>query len=88
MKLKCQFVISEMLDELIATPIGNQEVIFNAVIKLNETSAFILNQLNNDITYDVLVKNIAEKFNCDLDYAKENADAVIKSLKENDLITE
>ena len=88
MKLKYQFVINEMADEFIATPIGNVMVDFNGVIKLNSTSAFIVEQLNNDISYDELASKIAKKFGCDLDYAEQNADVIINTLKENDLISE
>lgn len=88
MKLKYQFIITEIADDFIATPVGDGGIYFNSIIKLNETAAVIFEQLNNEITYDALVSKIVEKFGCDLDYAKENVDAIIKSLKENDLITE
>ena len=88
MKLKYQFVINPMMDEFIAVPMGSEIVDFNGVIRLNETSAFIFEQLNAEITYEVLINSVADKFDCESNYAKENVDAIINELRENGLIME
>ena len=88
MKLKFEFTIEKMGENMIAVPTGNAIVDFNGILKLNETSAFIIEKLNNEISMDELVFAVSEKFGCDKDMATENVEYIVTGLKESNLLAE
>ncbi len=86
MKLKYTFAISEVAGQTVAVPIdsgyGEQ-----SIIKTNETGAFILNLLKEDITLSQIVAKIKEEFETESQEALESTvNKFIDSLKAADLI--
>ena len=88
MKLKFEFIIEKMGENNIAVPVGNAIVDFNGILKLNETAAFIIEKLNNEISMDDLVFAVSEKFGCDKNAAIENVEYIVNGLKEANLLAE
>ena len=88
MKLKYNFLINKLGDNFVAVPVGECVVEFNGIIKLNETAAFIIEKLNNEISLEDLVVAVAEKFACEKDYALENVESILKGLREAQLLVE
>lgn len=88
MKLKYEFTIEKIGDNNIAVPSGSAIVDFNGILKLNETAAFIIEKLNDEISMDDLVFAVSEKFSCDKNAASENVEYIINGLKESNLLAE
>ncbi len=88
MKLKYNFVISEIAGQKVAVPIdcGNGE---QSIIKINDTGAYILEKLKVDTSKEEIIKSIL----CDFDVEDENnlekwvAD-FIQKLKEAEVLTD
>lgn len=88
MKLKCKFIINAMGDNFVAVPISDSLENFNGVLKLNEGGAFIIETLNNEVSYDELCTKVADKFSLAAEETKENVDIILVKLKEENLIEE
>ena len=88
MKLKFKFIVKKMGDRMFAVPAGDAIVDFNGMLKLNETSAFIVEKLNNEISMEELVFAVSEKFGCDKDIATENVEYIVNDLKDSKLLAE
>lgn len=88
MKLKYNFLINQIGDDFVAVPVGECVVEFNGILKLNETAAFIIEKLNNEISLEDLVVAVTEKFGCEKDYALENVEHILNGLKESGLLVE
>lgn len=88
MKLKYNFIVNKVADNYMAVPVGNDVVDFNGILKLNETAAFIIEQLNEEITYDALVSAVKQHFDSENSAAVKSVDNIVNVLKENNLLTE
>ena len=62
MKLRYEFVVMDMGDEIAAVPVGDGAVKFHGALKLNESSAFILELLREDTTPEAVHKKLKEKY--------------------------
>ncbi len=88
MKLKFNFMINELGDSFVAVPMSDSVESFNGVLKLNEGGAFIIETLNNEISYEDLCAKVAEKFSITVEEAKENMEPLFEKLREENLIEE
>lgn len=88
MKLKYQFIINQIGDNYVAVPVADEVIGFNGALKLNDTAAYIINKLNDEIKYDELINDVKGHFECEKEDAAENVDSIINGLKENGLLTE
>ena len=88
MKLKYNFIVNKVADNYMAVPVGNDVVDFNGILKLNETAAFIIEQLNKEVTYDALISAVEQHFDCENEDAVKSVDNIVNVLKENKLLTE
>lgn len=86
MKLRYNFVISQMADNYIAIPEGEGVVEFNGIIKLQEQEAFMIEKLNEGITEEVLVKAVCEKFGTDEAEMQIKVAEILAQLKAEDLL--
>ena len=88
MKLSYNFVINQMGDNFVAVPVENAIIDFNGILKLNEVAAFIVEQLNSEISYECLKKRVIERFNCSNEDAVSNINYVLQGLKDAKLLVE
>lgn len=88
MKLKYNFIINQVGDDFIAVPNSTEIIEFNGILRLNETAAFIVEVLNNDVTADDLIRTVAERFSCDNKDAEPNVAIVLNGLYNAGLILE
>lgn len=61
MKLKYEFVINQVADNLVAVPVGDGLENFNGFLKMNDIGAEILEILKNDVTIEEIAKQMLEK---------------------------
>lgn len=62
MRLKYSFETMELDNEIIAIPVGEGAKEFHGVIKLNETAAFILDLLKDDISEEDIVLALEKEY--------------------------
>ena len=88
MKLKCELVISNIADEIVAVPVGDSASKFHLVLKLNEESRKIVELLKDDTTLGEIIAEIKKEYQIDDIQLREYITEFIDQLKENDLIEE
>ena len=69
MKLKYEFVVSEVADKAIAITVGEDAENFAGMIRLNETGAFIFEKLREETTEEAIVDEILEEYDIDRETA-------------------
>ena len=88
MKLKYTFVINEVAGQTVAVPIdcaGGEQ----SIIKTNETGAYILDLLKNDITLQDILANIKENFDVSDTGEVENwVNEFLQTLKNANVLTD
>lgn len=62
MQLKCNFEVMEFDSQKIAVPVGENANEFHGVIKLNETAAFILEQLKEEASVEAIVEALKAEY--------------------------
>ena len=82
MKLKPDFQIVQMANDYMLVPTGDQIDSFNGTVILNEVSAFMLNQLKEDLEKEDLVERLVREFNVESATAREDVDVAVEKLKQ------
>lgn len=87
MKLKYEFIISEVADKFVAVPMGDDAENFGGLLKTNDIGAYILNILKNDVTEEDIVIAMAKDYPGDSEEEiREVVSSFIADLKANDLL--
>ena len=86
MRLKDGFVIRQIADAWVVVPIGNRVIDFNGLISLNETGAFIWNQLEKNATREGIISSLCEEYEVDNKTAEKDLGEFLDILKKKDLI--
>ncbi len=86
MKIKDGFVLRNICNEFIVVAVGRQTLDFKGLIKLNESGAFLWEQLKADRTEDDLLQALLAEYAVDEATAKADVAAFLTSLKEADLL--
>lgn len=79
MKLKYEIITTEIDDQLVAVPVGDNAEQVNSVIHLNETAAEIVGLLSNEITEEQIVNELAIKYD---ETSKEEIREYVKKFTE------
>ena len=82
MKLKPDFQIVQMANDFMLVPTGDQIDSFNGTVILNEVSAFILNQLKEDLEKEDLVERLVMEFDVESATAREDVDVAVEKMKQ------
>lgn len=86
MKIKEGFCLHTMDEEYVAVPIGKTAESFNGMIRLNETGAFIWEQLEKGCTYEELVSIVCGHYDVEEEKAKKSIDKIIEGLKAENIL--
>lgn len=86
MKISEGFVLKNIADSFVVVPVGENLVDFSAMITINETGAFIWNQLEKGTDIDSIVSSMCAEYDIDEDSARIDAMEFIKILEENKVI--
>ena len=82
------------LKNLIITPNGNEYVavnadgVFNGMIRMNHTAAFLAEELKEDKTEEQLVARLCEKYDVSTELAEQNVKTFIRQFKAINMIEE
>ena len=85
MKIKDGFILRNVAGNNVVVPIGQATIDFNGMISLNDTGAFIFEQMLNEITRDELVQAVINEDGIDGELAQKDVDAFIEKIKGEDL---
>jgi len=81
MKIQPGFTLKEVAGSFVIVPTGTNIVDFSAMITLNETGAFLFENIKNDITEEELVKVMLNEYDTDEETAKADVAEFVNSLK-------
>ena len=88
MKLKYDFDILSLGDEIIAVPIGNATQNFHGVVKMNNSANFIFQMLKDNQTQESILEALKENYDTPVPQLKEYAIDFIEELKKQNLLAE
>lgn len=86
MKVKEGFMLRKIADIHVVVPVGESSVDFNGIITLNETAAFLFEQLLKETSKEQLLDNILQQYDIDQPSAQADIEEFCSRLKEADLI--
>ena len=88
MKLKCEFETTELGDQIIAVPVGDNSRNFSGVINLNDSAAVILKLLQKDVTVEQIVSALLEEYKGTKEEMTAFVEKFIDKLRNEDLLSE
>jgi len=86
MKIKEDFILRKIVDDYVVVPVGAQTVNFNGMITLNETGAFLFENMQKEISKEELIDKMMEEYDVDKDRASSDIDKFVSKLKSEDLL--
>ena len=86
MKAKADFVVRNVVDEYILMPTNDNIGKFDGTVMLNEVSAFIWSQLQQETTEDAVLNAILEEFDVDRETAAGDLKALLASFEKMGLL--
>ena len=86
MKIKDGFVLRQVCGEYMVMAVGRQTLDFKGLIKLNESGAFLWEQLKEDRTEQELLAALTAEYAVEEAVAKADITAFLTSLREAELL--
>ncbi len=82
MKIDQRFKIMSIAGENIVVPLGSKNVNFNKMISLNDSGAFLWQQLQKEKTEEELIHNMQEEYEIDENTAAKDIKNFLKKLSD------
>ena len=82
------FRIREVVNEIIAVPVGEAANIFSGIISLNDVGRFLLEQLTADHTEKSLVEALCEEYEVEPEIAEADVKDFVEHLRNAGLLVE
>ncbi len=86
MKLLQKLIVRSIAGEYVAVPVKSGQAGFEGVLTTNEVGAFILSNLEEEISVSDLTRKVVDEFEVDLPTAQQDVNTFLDILKENCLI--
>ena len=86
MKIKDGFMLRKVCEEFVVVAVGRQTLDFKGIIRLNDTGAFLWEQLQKECAAEELAAALAAEYAVDEATARADADEFIQSLRAADLL--
>ncbi len=86
MKLKEGFLLKEIAGSWVVVPVGEQVVDFQMMITLNETGAFLWENLKNEKSKEELLDALLSEYDVEKSVAETDIDEFLKILSEKELL--
>lgn len=87
MQIKSDFTIQKVGNSYVAVAVGETSKTFHAMIKLNETGAFLWNQLaEKDLTEEELTNALLAEYDVDRETAEQDVHAMVEKFAENGIL--
>jgi len=89
MKIKQEYVLKKIGDELIIVPIKDEAIRFNGIITVNKTAAFMFEQLQEkDLSTTELIQTVLDRYEIDEATVKRDVDSFLKKCQKSNLLDE
>lgn len=88
MKLNGKFMIRQVVDEVLAIPVGETALRFNGMIVLNAVSRVIWQCLEEETEIAAIVAAVTEQFEVEPAQAEADIEAFLDKLRQKDLLEE
>lgn len=86
MKISKNFVLRNVMDEIVIVPVGKTALEFNGIISTNKTGAFLWNLLSEDVSEQFLVEKLCEEYGISEKDAESDVRAFISELSEHHIL--
>ncbi len=86
MKLKKDFILREIMGDIVLVPINQSESQFNGLITVNEIGRFIWENLESSKDEEELLQRILDEYDVDRDTAQKDLDEFLQVLRDRDII--
>ena len=86
MRIVDGFLLKTIADQRVVVPLGTNTVSFRSIITLNDTGAFLWEQLQSDNTEEGLVKALLSEYDVDERTARSDVAEFIKKLTDSNLL--
>ena len=86
LRLKEGFIYRKIAGEHVVIPIGSNIADFNGIISLNETAAFLWQQLKQELDHPALVTALLDEYDVEQAQAERDVDEFIALLREHKVI--
>ena len=86
MRIVDGFLLKTIADQRVVVPLGTNTVSFRLIITLNDTGAFLWEQLQSDNTEEGLVKALLSEYDVDEKTASSDVAEFIKKLTDANLL--
>lgn len=84
MRIKSDFTIQQVGSSYVAVAVGETSKTFHAMIKLNETGAFLWKKLaESDLTEEELTAALLEEYDVEPEIAARDVHRIVELLREN-----
>lgn len=88
MRIKIQFELTELGDEIIAVPVGENMNEYNGVVRLNETASFIFKLMQNETSEEAIVQAMERKYKVAHEVLVKDVHKYIEDFRERGLLAE
>ncbi len=89
MRIKSGFIVQKIIDDYIVVPTGDNIVDFAVAVSLNESGAFLWDQLKEETDENALVSALLQEFEgVDEETARADVTAFLVMLRENGFMEE
>lgn len=88
MRMDPNFEIVSIAGDYILVPVGERMESFNGTIVLNETSAYILEQLKTEKSIEGILHLLVEKYDVDFETARKDVDELINKMRKAGILNE
>jgi hypothetical protein len=87
MKIKKDYVIKTIGEDIVVVPIKDEAISFNGIITLNKTGKFLFESLQKqDLSKEELLESILETYDVSEEKASQDIDVFIKKCKKQGLM--
>ena len=86
MKIKDNFLLRKVADSYAVVPVGKLTLDFNGIITLNETGAFLFEQLQKGAEREDLIENLLKEYDVDPEKAAADIDVFLEKVKDADVL--
>ena len=88
MKLHGEFMVRQVLDDVVAIPVGQTALAFNGMVMLNEVSRVIWTCLQQETTVEAITSAITDAFEVDGAQAQADVLEFLDQLRDAHLLEE
>jgi hypothetical protein len=88
MKLQGEFVVRQVMDNIVAIPVGQTALGLNAMILLNDVSKIIWDCLEQGTNLESMVKAVTDAFDVSADEARTDISEFCDKLREMQFLDE